>query len=69
MVHATFSSWVNVTNSTEGGQLSFSVISEGEGFTRIVADMAEITVRMVEGVAHVPLLGADMANLLLVLLQ
>lgn len=70
VVHWVLGNYVSVTNvSGEGGnQLGFSVIPEGVGIAQWAAEMAEAYAALADGLAHIPLLGTSIANLLLVLM-
>ena len=70
MVHSTLNGWVGVEDSTNaGGQLAFSMLPAGVDFAERLAEMTDVSLLVLNGIAHVPALGADLANVLAVLLQ
>ena len=68
MLHSVLNGWVNVTGvGEEGNQMGFSVLPAGVGFAQWIASMAEAYAAVADELAHIPLLGASIANLLLLL--
>ncbi len=71
MMHSTLSDWVGVTYvaDSSGSDLAFSVLPEGADFAQWAANTMEQWASLVNGVVHLPLVVADMINLVLAALS
>lgn len=70
ILHSILNGWVNVTNvaGENGNQMGFSLVPAGVSFAQWMADVTEAYAAFANEIAHIPLLGASIANLLLVLM-